>query len=83
MGTKINNIRQQTPYDGILLTSWLEKSGLSRSEISDYTESGWLQRIATGYIPLSAIARLFTEYSHPINVKALYRIMSEPLRLWN
>ena len=48
MGTKINNIRRQTPSDGILLTSWLEKSGLSRSEISDYTESGWLQRVATG-----------------------------------
>ena len=48
MGTKINNIRQQTPSNGILLTSWLEKSGLSRSEISDYTKSGWLQRISTG-----------------------------------
>lgn len=48
MGTKINRIRQQTPSDGILLTSWLEKSGLSRSEISDYTESGWLRRVATG-----------------------------------
>lgn len=48
MGTKINNIRKQTPSDGILLTSWLEKSGISRSEISDYTESGWLQRVATG-----------------------------------
>lgn len=48
MGTKINSIRQQIPSDGILLTSWLEKSGLSRSEISDYTESGWLHRVATG-----------------------------------
>lgn len=48
MGTKINKIRQQTPSDGILLTSWLEKSGLSRSEISDYATSGWLRRIATG-----------------------------------
>ncbi|MGM9853037.1 MAG: type IV toxin-antitoxin system AbiEi family antitoxin domain-containing protein [Muribaculaceae bacterium] len=48
MGTKINSIRQQTPHDGIILTSWLEKSGLSRSEISDYTKSGWLRRVATG-----------------------------------
>ncbi len=48
MGTKINSLRQQIPSDGILLTSWLEKSGLSRSEISDYIESGWLRRVATG-----------------------------------
>ena len=48
MSTKINNIRRQTPFDGILLTSWLEKSGISRSEISDYTQSEWLQRVATG-----------------------------------
>ena len=48
MGTKINQIRQQIPSDGIMLTSWLEKSGISRSEISDYTKSGWLRRISTG-----------------------------------
>lgn len=48
MGTKINIIRQQTPADGILLTPWLEKSGLKRSEISDYIQSGWLRRIVTG-----------------------------------
>ncbi|MGN0236692.1 MAG: type IV toxin-antitoxin system AbiEi family antitoxin domain-containing protein [Lepagella sp.] len=48
MSTKINKLRQQTPSDGILLTSWLERSGISRSEITDYTKSGWLQRIATG-----------------------------------
>ena len=33
MRTKINNMRQQTPSNGILLTSWLEKSGLCKSEI--------------------------------------------------
>ncbi len=33
MGTKINNLRQQTPSSGILLTSCLEKSDLSKSEI--------------------------------------------------
>lgn len=48
MGTKINKLRQQTPSNGILLTSWLEKSGFSRSEISNYMKSGWLQRITTG-----------------------------------
>lgn len=48
MSTKINSIRQQTPSDGILLTSWLEKSGLSRSEISGYAASGWLRRISNG-----------------------------------
>lgn len=48
MGTKINHIRQQIPFDGIMLTSWFEKSGISRSEISDYTKSGWLRRISTG-----------------------------------
>ena len=48
MGTKINLIRQQIPSDGIMLTSWLEKSGISRSEISDYTKSGWLRRMSTG-----------------------------------
>lgn len=48
MGTKINKLRQQPPSNGILLTSWLEKSGFSRSEVSNYIKSGWLQRIATG-----------------------------------
>lgn len=48
MGTKINSLRQQTPSIGILLTSWLEKSGFSRNEVSNYLKSGWLQRIATG-----------------------------------
>ncbi|MFR8357111.1 MAG: type IV toxin-antitoxin system AbiEi family antitoxin domain-containing protein [Parabacteroides sp.] len=48
MGTKINNLRQQTPSIGILLTSWLEKSGFSRNEVSNYLKSGWLHRITTG-----------------------------------
>lgn len=48
MGTKINKLRQQTPSNGILLTSWLEKSGFSRSEVSQYLKSEWLQRISTG-----------------------------------
>lgn len=33
MWTKINNLRQQTPSNGILLTLWLEKSGLGKSGI--------------------------------------------------
>lgn len=48
MGTKINNLRQQIPSNGIMLTSWLEKSGFNRSEVYDYMKSGWLQRITTG-----------------------------------
>lgn len=48
MGTKINNLRRQTPSNGVMLTSWLEDSGFSRSELSDYVESGWLERIYTG-----------------------------------
>ncbi|MGM9872649.1 MAG: type IV toxin-antitoxin system AbiEi family antitoxin domain-containing protein [Muribaculaceae bacterium] len=48
MSTKINLLRQQTPSDGILLTSWLEKTGFSRSEVHDYMVSEWLQRISTG-----------------------------------
>lgn len=48
MGTKINSLRQQTQSNEILLTSWLEKFGFSRSEISGYVASGWLQRISTG-----------------------------------
>lgn len=48
MGTKINKLRQKSPSNGILLTSWLDKSGFSRSEINDYMKSGWLQRISTG-----------------------------------
>lgn len=49
MGTKINNLRQQIPSNGIMLTSWLEKSGFNRSEIYDYMALGWLQRISTVY----------------------------------
>ncbi len=48
MGTKINNLRQQIPSNGIMLTSWLEKSGFTRSEVYDYVASGWLRRISTG-----------------------------------
>lgn len=48
MGTKINNLRQKIPSNGIMLTSWLEKSGFSRNEILNYMKSGWLQRISTG-----------------------------------
>lgn len=48
MGTKINNLRQQIPSNGIMLTSWLENNGFSRSELSDYVVSGWLERITTG-----------------------------------
>ncbi len=29
-------------------TSWLVRSGFSRSEVSNYVKSGWLQRISTG-----------------------------------
>lgn len=53
MGTKINNLRQQIPMNGIMLTSWLENSGISRSELSDYVESGWLERISTGVYKFS------------------------------
>ena len=48
MGTKINNLRQQIPSDGVMITSWLEKTGFNRSEVYDYMKSGWLQRISTG-----------------------------------
>ncbi len=48
MGTKINGIRQQTAPSGIVLTSWLVKQGVSRSEISDYVKTGWLFRLSTG-----------------------------------
>ena len=53
MGTKINTLRQQTPSNGIMLTSWLEKSSFSRNEISNYIKSGWLQRISTGVYQFS------------------------------
>lgn len=48
MGTKINSLRQQIPSTGIMLTSWLESHGFSRTEISAFVESGWLERISTG-----------------------------------
>lgn len=53
MSTKINILRQQSPSNGVLLTSWLEKSGFCRSEIRDYIKSGWLQRISTGVYQFS------------------------------
>lgn len=48
MGTKINKIRQQIPSTAIMLTSWLESYGFSRTEISAYVESAWLERMSTG-----------------------------------
>lgn len=48
MGTKINNLRQQIPTAGVMLTSWLESHGFSRTEISASVESGWLERLSTG-----------------------------------
>ena len=59
MGTKINKLRQQTPPNGILLTSWLEKSGFSRSEIYKYMKSEWLHRISeTGRFEISHRCRI-------------------------
>lgn len=31
-----------------MLTSWLEALGFNRSELTDYVESGWLERLSTG-----------------------------------
>ena len=50
MATKINQLIQNTSENPLLFTSWLEKQGVTRMEITQYVRNGWLKRIATGYI---------------------------------
>lgn len=48
MATKINILIQNTPNNSLLFTSWLEKQGVSRMELTQYVRNGWLERIASG-----------------------------------
>lgn len=48
MATKINQLIQNTSENPLLFTSWLEKQGVTRMEITQYVRNGWLKRIATG-----------------------------------
>lgn len=73
MSTKINILRQQTPSNGIMLTSWLGKMGLSRSEVCGYMESGWLQRMSTGVYKFAGdsptLYGILASYQKQTNVK--------------
>ena len=48
MSTKINELRQLIPSNGIMLASWLHETGMSRSAIANYVKSGWLCPVARG-----------------------------------
>ncbi len=53
MASKIKNIIEQTPLNGVLLSSWLSANGLSRSEQANYVKTGWLSRICPGFYHIS------------------------------
>lgn len=48
MGVKINSIRSAILPDGIMLSKWLRKHGITNAEQSSYVKHGTLERIATG-----------------------------------
>lgn len=64
MASKINLIRNHILADGILLTTWLEKGDVTRSELSDYVKHGTLERVAWGV------------YKYPGTTQSLYGILS-------
>lgn len=64
MATKINSIRNQVSQEGIMLTSWLETKGISRSDLSNYVKHNTLKRVATGV------------YKYPETELSLYGILS-------
>lgn len=53
MALKIKRIIEQTPLNGVLMSSWLSAHGLSRSEQANYVNTGWLIRICTGFYHIS------------------------------
>lgn len=64
MASKINLLRNRVLPDGILITSWLEQNGITRSDLSDYVKHGSLERVATGI------------YKYPATIQTLYGILS-------
>ncbi len=53
MASKIKSIIEQTPLNGVVLSSWLSANGLSRSEQANYVKTGWLSRICPGFYHIS------------------------------
>lgn len=64
MASKINLLRNKVLPDGVLITSWLEKNGITRSDLSGYVKYGSLDRISTGV------------YKYPETPLTLYGILS-------
>ena len=64
MASKINLLRNRVLPDGILMTSWLERNGITRSDLSDYVKHGSLERVTTGI------------YKYPATTQTLYGILS-------
>lgn len=48
MATKIKNILDIAPHEGLLFSSWLAQKGIDRKEQSMYVKSGWLERVTHG-----------------------------------
>ena len=48
MATKINQIFQKLPGNGLIFSSWMVKNSISTGEQASYLASGWLERLAQG-----------------------------------
>lgn len=64
MGTKINNIRGLVLPDGVMLSKWLAREGITRAEQSAYARRGTIKRVGVGV------------YKFPESAPTLYGILS-------
>ncbi len=75
MATKINKLIQNTTDSPLLFTSWLEKQGISRIELTQYVRNGWLKRMSTGvYYYTGKQPSLFSaisSYNEQLNKKCI------------
>lgn len=83
MATKINQLIQNTSENPLLFTSWLEKQGVTRMEITQYVRNGWLKRIATGvYYFTGKRPTLFSaisSYNKQLKKKMCYKCFNSTL----
>lgn len=64
MGIKINNLRPMVLPDGVMLSKWLSKEGITTAEQSSYVKSNTLERIGSGV------------YKFPGTKQSLYGILT-------
>jgi hypothetical protein len=73
--TKINQLLQALPSGTVATSRWLESMGISRSHVTGYVRTGWLDRFGTGAVIrrgrqvgwMGAVYSLQAQLSHSIH----------------